>query len=216
MDTALILSRIPWYEKLPESTRRAFCRFMQVRSYRKKRQLFYQGDLAETIYLVLEGSVRCIKWRDDGNTFLLQTYTSGKWLALPEVLNEGPYLSDAELQEDSLIASVLAADIAHLSEQSGFEGMLIKELAAGYYPLHDLLDSQSAENRIIRFLQAHLDLEESLQCVTITQNEIAGITGLSRETVNKQLKILQSSGFIRKERGRIVIENLTALMRDVE
>ena len=184
---------------------------MQVREYIRNRRLYYQGDPSEGIYLVLKGSVRCVKWRDDGTTLILRTCECGQWLALPETLNRGAHLFDAEAVEGSVIGTVVESDIAHLMKNPGFERMLVNDLAGGYYPLHEMLENRSAESRIVHFLLSEMVSRGDSQCVEVTQFEIATLTGLSRETVNKQLRVLKRRGVLSIERGRLVLLDIDAL-----
>lgn len=201
------MNQIPWYLGLPAATRRVLHRFMRIHDYRKDRRLYYQDDHVEAVFLVLEGPARCIRWRDDGTTFLLSSYGPGQWLGLPEAFSGGSYLSDGITSKDARIGSFSLSDFSHLMEMPGFMLMVLKEVATGYYPLLDLIDNHSAEFRIARFLLSQWRAGEGAHNIDITQHEIADRTGLSRETVNKQLQMMQVRGLIRKERGRLIIEN---------
>ena len=105
------------------------------------------------------------------------------------------------------------SDVDYLSEKSGFERMLLKELSAGYYSLHDILENRSAESKIVHFMLSAMESNGDSRTLAATQHEIAELTGLSRETVNKQLQALDSRGLIGKERGRLIIRDLDALER---
>jgi CRP/FNR family transcriptional regulator, cyclic AMP receptor protein len=213
VNTIGVFDQLSWYPKLPESTQRTLQRFFRVQEYRRERQLFYQGDDADTVYLVLAGQVKNVKWRDAGTSFLLGVSSPGAWLGLPEASVSGTYLSDAETTDDSLLGLLTRTDLGHLGAMPGIHELFIETLAEGHHLLHEVIELRSAESKIARFLISALDNQADTPTIEVTQHQIAAMTGVTRETVNKQLSMLQDRGLVSKERGRLLINDVDGLER---
>lgn len=71
------------------------------RTYRKKMTLYYQVDKADMIYFIIRGKIQIIKYRRDDTSMILGYANAGDWIGLPEVLSNGPYLTDAMTSEQS-------------------------------------------------------------------------------------------------------------------
>jgi CRP-like cAMP-binding protein len=211
LPTMVATDTVNWFEKLPKTARREAERFLRRVTLRKKKALYYQEDVAIAAYSVVRGEICMVKWRPDATSFLLGKGFPGDWLGLPETVMEGPYLFEAVAGTDCELTMVLASDIPHLMDIEGLCPRLLRELAAGYYPLHDSLENSTPELRIAYHLSRLLarapgkDPETGSPLLFVTQEELAEATGLSRETVNHRLGMLQKDGVIEVSRGRIVV-----------
>ena len=199
------LQTIDWFRELPDRIQEQLHRFTKVQSIRKERALYYQNDIAETAFVVVNGEFRVIKWRDNGTTFLVHHAMKADWLGLPETIIGGPYLADAIANTNSEVLSVMQSDIIHLLKIQKIQELLNRELSKGYYRLHELLESHTPESKIAKILIAKLEQtgEKRELTINITQEELARATGLSRETVNKHLHKLQEQRIVNLSRGSI-------------
>ena len=209
---------VDWFEKLPRKTRREAERFLRRVTLRREKALYYQEDEAHAAYSVRSGELRLVKWRPDGASFVLGKGFPGDWLGLAEGVMEGPYLCDAVSVTDSELTMIRSSDLPYLMSIEGLGPALLRELAGGYYPLHDALESGTPELRIVHHLSRLLSrcrdagLRDDTPLLVTTQEEIAEATGLSRETVNRHLNQLQKDGMIEVLRGKISVTRPEALL----
>lgn len=209
---------VDWFEDLPASARREAGRFLRRVAIRREKALFYQEDPAGAAYAVVSGRIRMMKWRPDGTSFLLGKGFPGDWLGLAETVMEGPYLCDAVAEADSELTMIRSTDMPYLMGIGGLGPRLTRELAAGYYPLHDALENGTPELRIVHQLARLLAGDGARghaagnMVLTVTQEELAEATGLSRETVNRHLGLLQKCGVVEVSRGRITVLRPEALL----
>jgi len=194
-----------WFGNLPAAARREAGRYLRHVALRRDKALYYQEDAAGAAYNVVSGGIRMVKWRPDGSSFLLGKGFPGDWLGLAEAFLEGPYLFDAMAETDSELTMVRSTDIAYLMEIEGLGPRLTRELAAGYYPLHDALENDTPELRISHELSLMIARASGGTTLLVTQEELAESTGLSRETVNRHLGLLQKGGVLEVSRGRITV-----------
>lgn len=206
-----------WFAALPAPARKAAARFLRRVALRREKALFYQEDPAGAAYSVVSGRIRMVKWRPDGSSFPLGRAFPGEWLGLPESVMEAPYLFDAVAETDADLTMVRSADLRYLFGIEGLGQRLARELAAGYYPLHDALENGTPERRIARELSRLLarastgDAAAGPAEILVTQEELAEAVGLTRETVNRHLGLLAREGTISMARGRIVVVRPEAL-----
>ncbi|HET6485626.1 MAG TPA: Crp/Fnr family transcriptional regulator [Spirochaetia bacterium] len=207
-----------WFERLPRKTLREAERFLRRVTLRREKALYYQEDDASAAYCVRSGELRLVKWRPDGASFVLGKGFPGDWLGLAEAVMEGPYLCDAVSVSDSELTMVRSSDLPYLMGIEGLGPSLARELAGGYYPLHDVLESGTPELRIVHHLSRLLARSRDAghtagtPLLVTTQEEIAEATGLSRETVNRHLNLLQKDGMIEVLRGKISVTRPGALL----
>ena len=203
-----------WLRPLSIAARQEICSFSKVRTIRKNRVLFYQEDMADAVYVVLLGEIRRIKWRDDGTTFLVGRATAGSWLGLAETIRRGPYLEDSIANSESEVAAIQLSDFEHLMDIPGFQSILNRELAVGYYQVHELLEANSPDSKIARLLLSMLDSpinSNGQSVVRTTQESMADATGLSRETINKHLGAMQKIGLVEISRGSVTLVDIDRL-----
>jgi CRP-like cAMP-binding protein len=81
--------------------------------------------------------------------------------------------------------------------------------------------TEQAENLMFlhlpaRLAKALLRLSDSDGKVAVTQKDLGNIIGMSRESTNRQLRLWEEQGWVRLERGGIVILSAEALERIAE
>lgn len=67
--------------------------------------------------------------------------------------------------------------------------------------------------RVAKLLLARMDGASSRLCPPLTQEEMANLIGMRRETVARNLKRLESNHILKRNRGHIVVMNQAALER---
>ncbi len=197
----------------------AIIRNSVVRTFRKDKVLYYQGDPSEAVYFIISGKIRKIKYRADESSMLIGIYQSGTWLGLNETVIEGLYLTDARVEERSEVLYILKNNFIRMLELPLFEKYILKTVAKEYYSLHGHLDSHTPLKKIVKYFQANIetfgkkDKKSNNYIINITQENLADSISFTRETVNKHLKYLEEKGIIKISRGRIEIIKLDELLK---
>lgn len=190
-----------------------------LRTFRKEMSIYYQGEPAETVYLTISGTLKKIKYRADESSLVLEKAGPGEWLGLPEVIADGPYLTDAVTEELCELLCFSKINFKLLMKIPLFHNKLTEYLARHYYTLHANLESRSPLQKIVRFFRARIETFETRDRTTgnfiieITQEALAESIGYTRETTNKHLKELEDKKVIRILRGRIEIVSSEELNR---
>jgi CRP-like cAMP-binding protein len=213
------LRTFPCFSALDETARADFLQYGTRMPLKKGRTLFYQGDKAESVSLVLSGEMKKIKTRADGTSLILGIVQEGGWLGLPEMLAEGLYLTDCVAEDGSEVLSLFRNQFNRFLRIPKFQDAVNKIIARDFYALHSYIDVTSPLRKITDFFRAKIETFREKDPVSkdwvinMTQDELAEIVGFTRETVNKHLKILESKGIIRIGRAQIMIMDLDQLIQ---
>jgi CRP/FNR family transcriptional regulator, cyclic AMP receptor protein len=205
------------FSKLFESEIIRIINNSMVRSFRKGMILFYQGDRADGIYFIISGRINIIKYRSDESSVILNKLEKGKWLGLPENIAEGPYLTDALVEEKSELLYIQKNYFKSLLDLPGFSRMILNTISFDYFSLHANLETNSPLQKIIKYLKAYIctykdhNVNSGSMIIEITQEDLAASIGFSRETVNKHLSDLQKKNIISLSRGKIEVIDIAIL-----
>jgi CRP/FNR family cyclic AMP-dependent transcriptional regulator len=192
------------------------------RSYARGEVLFHEGDPGESLHLVRSGRLAVRVSIPSGDTATLSVLSEGDVFGELALLGESHERTATVLAlEPSQTLTLSRADFLALrSEHPGVEQLLVQMLARRVDELsRSLLEALyvGVDRRAIRRLVA---LAESYRAdgagpvvIPITQDDLAGMAGTTRPTVNQVLQRLASSGTLALGRGRIEILDLEALRR---
>lgn len=214
MDVERWFDEIPWLGDLPEIERAEFVRAARIEQFRKERTIYYQDDPASGAFLIIDGTVRQVKWTDRDSTILIGQAYPRDWLALAEAMIRGVYLADATTNTESVVASVQSEDLHRLTAHKAIRRRIIREMAAGYYLVHGIIEAHSPRTRIARYLYTLLARASSTAdgiTLAITQDAVAQAVGLTRETVNKHLHVLEDLGILALGRGVVRVVDVEQL-----
>jgi CRP/FNR family transcriptional regulator len=182
-----------------------------IHTIRMERALCYQDDIADKVFLLIEGSVRKVRWREDSTSIIVGKGLSSSWIGLAEVITQSGYLYDAITEEESIVMVIDNRRFQKILEIKSFMRVINFELAKGYYNLYSEMDTHKPIQKIIRFIKTYVETFDTVDELTnnpiieITQENLAESIGVTRETVSKYMRQLQDSGIISIGRGRIEI-----------
>jgi len=184
---------------------------------RERRRVYYQGDPAQGLHLVLRGSFDAYKNRTDGNARLHFTAMPGMFCGLAEVLTGSPYLHDLQSRENGSVFFIQRKNLLRLMETSASLSYRIAVLLAEeVLKTHENLEERGPREKILSFLKARVEsfgAKGKICRVEITQEQLAELVGYSRETVNRHLQELESENRIALARGAIEVGPMDAIQK---
>lgn len=204
----------PLVEQLPPPDRAALLASAVRRSYRAGEPLFRQDDPAEAVHLVETGRVSVASRTPGGEVATFAVLGPGECVGeLALVLPGRRRTADVVALEPTTTLALSAARFDALRERHpAAERVLVGLLAAQVERLSThLLEALHVpvEQRVLRRL-AHLSLASAL--VTLTQEQLAGLSGASRPTVNRVLRRAEREGLLRLGRGTVRVLDRAALL----
>jgi CRP-like cAMP-binding protein len=202
---------------------------------RPGRAAFFQGDPADEAYLVLEGRLRNLRYRSDDARISMGESGPGTWAGLAECSLKATYLADALAPEGAKLLKLKRPALDRLLSDAFAGPELMRALASRTRDLAMLLDGGSASERLARRLlelASEADPESEGAALTdstgaVPMKRLQGRTlriggeraaladsiGAARETVSRQLSLMEKAGILEAGRGEILIYDQGALRR---
>lgn len=202
--------------EIDPSDARALLALGRRRRFRRGDIIFHEGDPAESLHLVDVGHVA------------VRTVTPAGDVATLRLIGPGDHFGDLALVDGSRrFASIVAVDRVETlelryddlevfrSEHPSFERVLLAMMARNVRRLSTNLQETmylSAPSRIARRLDELGDLFDD-DVIPLTQDDLAGLAGTTRQTVNQSLVELRDRGIVELGRGKIVVRDREELRR---
>ena len=198
----------------------AFCQVARLRKINRKEILFHEGDIANSVYYLLEGELIVTRISSSGREVVLYIHKKGALI--------GTLASLLNLPRNSSGQALTAGAVLEV-QNSDFKSLVLKyprmtdRILLQLYGTVDFVTAQhlsafsdNAEIRLKKLL-ARLFSEELLKLrddsapdsisLSITQDQLACAIGVSREMVSRMLKRMQADGLINKSAHRIAFLN---------
>ena len=182
-----------------------------TRTYPRNAVVLNEGDLTDSLYIVLEGRVKAYVADTEGKEAVLSTQGPGEYFG-EMVLDEGPRSASVMTLEPCRFLVVPKADFKDfLVRNPLFATRVIEKLIHRVRALTENVKSLALMDVYGRIARLLLELAETRDGKLVieerlTQKDIASRVGASREMVSLILKDLTAGGYIKNEGKNIVIE----------
>ena len=192
-------------EELREISRTAV-----TRRYPAKAVIVSEGDRSDALFIIVEGRARAFVSSESGREAVLSTMGPGEYFG-EVALDDGPRSANVMTLEPSVLSVVSRANFSEfIRANPRFAAHFIRKLMARIRALTEsvrTLALMDAYGRVARLLLEESVTEGGEQFVPerLTQADIAGRVGCSREMVSRIFKDLVRGGYIGLEPARIVI-----------
>jgi CRP-like cAMP-binding protein len=207
-----LLASSSWFTGLPAALQASLQALGRSQVLPAGGYLFLQGDPADGLYCVLQGSLLIGSSSAMGKNSVLARLTAGQWFGEVALFDHGPRTHDAHSDGGCLLWHVpLAALLAWLAgwPQGWYH---IGQLMAGKTrQLMSGLAQQTLLSPEARLAQRLLLLAGSGPTVSLSQEALASATGISRQTCNAILGQLADAGLIRIARKQLTLLDRPAL-----
>lgn len=208
------------FDGLPDADVREVLAIARRRKFGRGEVVFHQEDPADTLHLVVKGRFAVRVATRLGDTVVLAVLGPG------DMFGELSLLGDEGARRSATVAALEAGETQSV-HQIDFDRLrrrrpetsevLIAILAAQVRRLSDHLVEAlyvSADKRVLRRLvdlAATYGQDGGEATIPLTQEDMAGLAGTSRATVNRVLREEEDRGSVRLARGRTTVLNLDAL-----
>ncbi|MGH3103941.1 MAG: Crp/Fnr family transcriptional regulator [Gaiellaceae bacterium] len=207
---------------LPEEDVRRLLSVARRRRFERHEVVFHKGDPGDTLHLISKGRFAVRITTQLGETATLTVMAPG------DAFGELALVTADHLRSATVIAlepgetyAVHETDLTRLRKQHpGVNEVLITILADRVRQVNERLVEAlfvGVEMRVLRRLcdlaTLYGDDSGSAAVIPLTQEDIAGLAGTSRATVNRVLREEARRGTVELGRGKTVVVDLTSLKR---
>lgn len=209
-----------WREVLPNLDRSTDTQVSQLLdnahlvSLKENSTVFQQGDSCSNYYIILDGTVKVFTRAENGREIMLYRLYKGDSCVITTSCLFGNKNYPAEAQTEGLVTALaIPATQFNLAIQqsTAFRELVFSAFSAHLSELIVLVEEVAfgkLDVRLARHLLSQCDAEKMLAS---THQIIATELGSAREVISRQLKELESKGYIKINRGNVQIINTPAL-----
>jgi CRP/FNR family transcriptional regulator, cyclic AMP receptor protein len=220
---ATLLARTVLFENLDDDARVLLASVAISRSYKKGQLIVHQGDLGESLFILVEGHVKVFVTSEEGDEMVLVTLGPSEVFGELSLLDGGPRSASIEALEPTKLLAISRTPLLEaLRDRPELTDALLRSLGA----VVRRLTEQAADlvfldlhGRVAKFLLGlagqqggSLDGEVELD-LHFTQTDLAAMVGGSRQSVNQILRTFERRGYIELHGRKIVLKQLDQLRR---
>jgi CRP/FNR family cyclic AMP-dependent transcriptional regulator len=208
-DVKNYLLKMPLFAGLREESLLALLRFGKAVQFEKGEFIFFQADPSDKFYIVRSGNISIILESSDGREMVINEMRPGDYFGELGLLTKKERSTSAFCRADSELLVFPGKAFLEILDAEPLLARRILDLTA------DRLRNSSERESALAFLDAQarlarlllqLDKQESEKgYVTISQDELAMRTGLTRQTVAKALGRWRRAGWLITGRGHILL-----------
>ena len=177
-----------------------------------------KGEPVDHWHGVIEGLVKMSSDWATGKTASFTGIAAGGWFGEGSILKPEPRRYDVVALRDSRIACMKRETFHWLLDNSiAFNRFVINQINERLGLFIGLLESErllDIDARVARTLAAlfHPVLQPGIEArIAISQEEIGYLAGVSRQRVNKSLRLLEADGFLTTQYGGVTVLDLEGL-----
>lgn len=177
--------------------------------------LFFQGDPAIHVYLLVEGRIKLAQITPNGQQVILRYASPGDAIAIIALLSEMEYLVSAEATQDSLVlrwSKVSLDQLMEISPQISHNALkILAKQTREFQSRVRELSTERTEQRIARALlrlarQTGKKVDEGVMlAMPLSRQDLAEMTGSTLYTVSRTLSKWEGQGLVNAGRQRVTI-----------
>jgi len=192
-----ILKEVSMFSSLEEEELKALEKISHIYDYKEGATLFLEGDVSDSLMLLIDGVVSIFKHDNKGNEIVIGYFNRYALLAEAATLRHTPLPSSATFQSNG---TILKIDIVE------FEKLFMTHPNISYEIIQSLLKKVDLLQQNIHFNIASTSTEKILHfyrenptlSLDLKQYEIASILGMVPETFSRNIRKLVKEGKLAK------------------
>jgi CRP/FNR family transcriptional regulator, cyclic AMP receptor protein len=221
----LFLRNVPLFRSLDSKDSTRLAETTRIVELKKGRVLFRKGQEGESLFVIYRGRIKIVLPSRLGDEMILSVFSEGDFFGEMAVLDGMPRSADAVAMEDSeLIVLDRTAFMQFLKNNDTALDAILCSLSTRLRKTDDLLEDTCFLNISARFAKRLVDLAENygrrsgdsiLINLDVTQSDLARMVGATRESINKELRVLREKGLVSTIGSKVTIFNLALLKRRI-
>jgi CRP/FNR family transcriptional regulator, cyclic AMP receptor protein len=199
------------------------CRYAKHCTMKRGTTIFSRGDPGNSLFAVISGTVKMSISSADGRSAIFNLIGAGEIFGEIALLDGLPRTADATANTNCEILVIDRREfLPFVRSQPALAMKFIELLCARLRWTSDQVEQIILQNLPGRLASALLRLTEKHaltpggRTIAVTQQEISEMVGMTRESINKQLRAWAARDWVRLEHGAIVVLNAEPLQAFAE
>jgi CRP-like cAMP-binding protein len=220
-DKRCLLAASPLFSQFKPDELNRLVSFLRVARHPGRRVLFRKGDPGTNMMVVLEGRVQICTHSEEGKEFVVNIINPGEVFGEIALLDGSDRTADAVTMGPCELMILERRDVVPFLRDHPDACMRLLEVlcqklrwTTGVLEAALFLEGPSRLARVLVHLASLYGqkVEDGVELrIRFSQQQLANMVGMSRESINKQLGQWRDEGIIATEDGRILIIDLEAL-----
>ncbi|MBR0694839.1 Crp/Fnr family transcriptional regulator [Bradyrhizobium lablabi] len=218
-----VLRKHPYFADLEPDAFDQLCRYAKHVTLKRGTTLFSKGDPGTYLIAVISGTVKISISSPDGRNAILNLIEAGEIFGEIALLDGQPRSADATANTNCELFIIDRREfIPFVRSQPSLAMKFIELLCTRLRWTSDQVEQIILQNLPGRLASALLRLSDKHKLgpqgrtISITQQEISEMVGMTRESINKQLRAWAARGWVRLEHGAIVVLKAEVLQELVD
>jgi CRP/FNR family cyclic AMP-dependent transcriptional regulator len=207
-----VLRKHPIFCDLDAEALDQLCRYARHSTLKRGATIFSKGDPGTSMFAVISGTVKISISSADGRSAILNLIGAGEIFGEVALLDGLARTADAIANTGCEIFTIDRRDfIPFVKSQPALAMKFIELLCTRLRWTSDQVEQvilQDLPGRLasalLRLTEKH-KLEPAGRTIAVTQQEISEMVGMTRESINKQLRAWAARNWVRLEHGAIVV-----------
>jgi CRP/FNR family transcriptional regulator, cyclic AMP receptor protein len=217
-DKLAVLRQHPIFCDLDPEAFDQLCRYAKRSTLKRGAAIFSKGDPGNSLYAVISGTVKISISSAEGRSAIFNLIGAGDTFGEVALLDGLARTADATANTSCELFVIDRREfLPFVRTQPGLAMKFIELLCRRLRWTSDQVEEVILQNlpgrlasALIRLTEKH-KLAPGGRTITITQQEISEMVGMTRESINKQLRSWASHKWVRLEHGAIVVLDTDAL-----
>jgi CRP/FNR family cyclic AMP-dependent transcriptional regulator len=213
------MSLNPWFGALPLAERKAMLAVSDAVQVRSGEMLYRKGDPVGGFFGVVQGAFKVSTLGEDGREGILSVMEAGNWFGETSLIDGLPRPHDVTAVQSGVVLVIQAPAFNRLMQRSVFARAMGGLLCARVRALYGLVEDAMLRSTRTRIARRLLTLargdatmaNDARASVAVSQEALAMMLGITRQTLSKELKVLARAGVLTLGYGRIEIVSLAEL-----
>lgn len=221
-----ILKQSPLFNSLENADLEDLVSSMRVQFLKQGQALFHKGDEGTALYIIKRGTIKIVLPSKIGDEIIVTIFTVNDFFGEMALLDGEPRSANAVAIEPTEVFvlnrnNFLSFLKSNINAIQSILSSLSKRLRLTDEFLEDtcfLSISARLAKKLFELAESHGKKEENIVNIdlSLTQKELGDMIGATRESTNKELKILRNRGLISTDGNRIKIHDMVRLKRRIK
>jgi CRP/FNR family cyclic AMP-dependent transcriptional regulator len=207
-----VLRKHPIFCDLESEALDQLCRYAKHATLKRGATIFSKGDPGTSLFAVISGTVKISISSTEGRNAILNFIGAGEIFGEVAVLDGQARTADAITNTNCEIFIIDRREfLPFVRSQPALAMKFIELLCTRLRWTSDQVEQVILQNLPGRLASALIRLTEKHKpapagrTIAVTQQEISEMVGMSRESINKQLRVWAARNWVRLEHGAIVV-----------
>jgi CRP-like cAMP-binding protein len=216
----ILLRQVPLFRLLHAADTDRLAALMRKQMLHKGDVLCRKGEKGDALYLITAGKLKIVRQSKNGDEVILALLSAGDFCGEMALLDGLPRSADAVAAEDAVIYALTRSNFfSCVASNERAMKTILSTLSRRLRMADDFLADVFFLNIGSRLAKKLLELasmngaqeEARVIGLNVTQSVVAGMIGATRESVNKELRLLREEGLIDMRERKIVILDIDKL-----